>query len=96
LPQLGQNDASTGSDVEQYSHLHPTRISDCPKKSDVVLVMALNKKMTKIRNKKILIGFDPLKKNGKMKKTIPSIPTLVITKSMIPSIIHRTPTDRKF
>jgi hypothetical protein len=52
--------------------------------------------MTKIRNKKILMGFDPLKKNGKMKKTIPSIPTLVITKSMIPSIIHRTPNDRKF
>ena len=82
--------------MEQNTHLGPTRISEWPKKSDVVRIMILNKKMTKIRNKKILIGFEPLKKNGKMKNTIPSIPPLVITKSVIPSIIHRTPNDRKF
>ena len=95
MPQLGQNDAFTGSAVEQYSHLDPTGISDWPTKSDVVRNIITNMKMTKVRNMKMPIGSDPLKKkNGKMKKTLPSIPPLEITKSMIPSIINRTPIDR--
>jgi len=59
--------------------------------------MITNMKMVKVRNMKMPIGSDPLnKKNGKMKKTLPSIPPLEITKIMIPSIINRTPIDRKF
>lgn len=65
-------------------------------KSDVMRIMTLNMKMMKIRNKKILRGFALKTKNGKMKKILPSATSLVITKSMIPSTINRTPIDRKF